>query len=93
MNATKTSSAPRGTQRRRLEGVVVSTKMAKTAVVRVDRRVAHPKYGKYFTVSKKFKVHDEHAKAKMGDVIEFEETRPISKDKNWRYIKTVKAAE
>ena len=87
MNATKTRQP-----HRRLEGVVVSTKMAKTAVVRVDRRVAHAKYGKYFTLSTKFKVHDEHGKAKLGDVIIFEETRPLSKDKRWRYIKTVKEA-
>lgn len=77
---------------RRLEGVVVSTKMAKTAVVRVDRRVPHAKYGKYFTISKKFKIHDEESKAKLGDVVVFEETRPISKDKRWRYLKTVKEA-
>ena len=86
MNAT-TPRTPR-----RLEGVVVSVRMTKTAVVRVDRRVAHPKYGKYFTLSKKFKVHDEHGKAKLGDVVIFEETRPLSKDKCWRYIKTVKEA-
>jgi small subunit ribosomal protein S17 len=77
---------------RRLEGVVTSVKMAKTAVVRVDRRIAHPKYGKTYTQSASFKVHDEHGKAKVGDVIEFEETRPISKDKHWRFIRTVKSA-
>lgn len=87
MNATTPA-----TQRRRLEGVVVSNKMAKTVVVRVDRRIPHPKYGKYFTVSAKFKVHDEHGNAKPGDVVMIEETRHLSKDKNWRYIKTVKAA-
>ncbi|MBU1348638.1 30S ribosomal protein S17 [Patescibacteria group bacterium] len=76
-------------KRRRLEGVVVSTKMTKTVVVRVDRRIAHEKYGKVFTRSRNFKVHDEHGKAKLGDAILFEETRPISKDKRWRFIKTV----
>lgn len=79
-------------KRRRLQGTVVSTTMAKTAVVRVDRSIPHPKYGKYFTVSKKFKVHDEKGQAHVGDVIVFEETRPISKDKRWRFIETVKAA-
>lgn len=78
--------------RRRLEGTVVSTKMAKTIVVKIDRRVAHSKYGKYFTISKKFKTHDEHGKAKVGDVVVIEETRPLSKDKCWRYIETVKSA-
>jgi small subunit ribosomal protein S17 len=80
------------TQRRRLQGIVVSTKMQKTVVIRIDRRVAHEKYGKYFTVSTKLKVHDERGAAKVGDLIEVEETRPISKDKNWRYLSTVKAA-
>lgn len=78
--------------RRRLEGKVVSTSMAKTIVVQIDRRVAHEKYGKYFTISKKFKTHDEHGKAKLGDVVVIEETRPLSKDKRWRYIETVKSA-
>ncbi|MBU0540518.1 30S ribosomal protein S17 [Patescibacteria group bacterium] len=78
--------------RRHLRGVVVSTGMAKTAVIQIDRRIQHPKYGKYFTLSNKFKVHDEHGKAHVGDVIEVEETRPLSKDKRWRYIKTIKAA-
>ena len=77
---------------RRLTGTVVSTAMQKTAVVRVDRRVAHPKYGKMFTMSKNFKIHDPLAKAKVGDTVEFEECRPLSKDKRWRYIQTVKTA-
>lgn len=66
--------------------------MQKTAVVRVDRQVAHEKYGKYFVVSKKFKVHDPEAKTHVGDLIEFEECRPLSKDKRWRYLSTVKVA-
>ncbi len=80
------------TKGRRLQGVVVSTKMAKTAVVRVDRRVAHPKYGKYFTWSKKFKVHNPDGAAKVGDTIEFAECRPLSRDKRWIYISTVTSA-
>ena len=78
--------------RRRLRGIVVSAKMAKTAVIRIDRRVAHAKYGKYFTVSTKLKVHDEVGAAKPGDLIEVEETRPLSKEKRWRYIKTIPPA-
>ncbi|MBU1032406.1 MAG: 30S ribosomal protein S17 [Patescibacteria group bacterium] len=77
--------------RRKLEGVVVSTKMMKTVVVRVDRSVAHPKYGKYSITSKKYKVHDEAGKAKLGDMVEIEETRPLSKEKCWRYIRTIKS--
>lgn len=78
---------------RRLQGVVVSTKMQKTAVARIDRRVAHAKYGKYFTISKKFKIHDPEGKAKVGDVVEFAECRPISRDKRWIYVSTVTAAK
>lgn len=78
---------------RRLQGVVVSTKMQKTAVVRVDRRVAHAKYGKYFTVSKKFKIHDPEGAAKLGATVEFSECRPISRDKRWIYASTITAAK
>jgi small subunit ribosomal protein S17 len=77
---------------RRLTGTVVSTAMQKTALVRIDRRVTHAKYGKMYTISRKFKVHNPDAKAHVGDVVEFEECRPLSKDKRWRYIRTVTAA-
>jgi small subunit ribosomal protein S17 len=87
-----TSSPTKTKTRRRLEGVVVSARMQETAVVRVDRRIAHPKYGKYYTVSKKFKVHNPENKVKAGDVIIFEECRPLSRDKRWRYLSTVKNA-
>ncbi len=80
------------TNPRRLQGIVVSTSMQKTAVIRVDRRVAHAKYGKYFTLSNKFKVHDPESACKLGDVIEVQETRPISKDKYFTYLSTVSAA-
>ncbi len=80
------------TSPRRLQGVVVSTAMQKTAVVRVDRRVAHAKYGKYFTLSNKFKIHDPESVCKLGDVVEFQETRPISKDKYFKYVSTVSQA-
>jgi small subunit ribosomal protein S17 len=78
------------TTRRHLRGIVTSTAMQKTAVVRIDRQVTHAKYGKKYTVSKKFKIHDPEAQAKVGDVVEFEECRPISKDKRWRYLRTLK---
>ncbi|MFH1621372.1 MAG: 30S ribosomal protein S17 [Patescibacteria group bacterium] len=76
--------------RRRLSGLVVSAKSTKTAVVRIDRQVPHPKYGKYFTRSKRFKIHDPKGLAKVGDEVEIEETRPLSKDKRWRFLKTIK---
>ena len=93
-----TTSSPAATttkkeaRRRRLQGVVVSANMAKTVVIRIDRSVMHPKYGKYYTVSTKLKVHDEEAKAHVGDKIEIEETRPLSREKRWRYISTVTPA-
>jgi small subunit ribosomal protein S17 len=75
-----------------LRGIVTSTAMQKTAVVRIDRQVTHAKYGKKYTLSRKFKIHDPEAKARMGDVVEFEECRPLSKDKRWRYRSTITAA-
>lgn len=78
--------------RRLLRGTVTSTAMQKTAVVRIDRQVTHAKYGKKYTVSKKFKIHDPESKAHTGDFVEFEECRPLSKDKRWRYVRTVNAA-
>ncbi|MFA6099919.1 MAG: 30S ribosomal protein S17 [Patescibacteria group bacterium] len=78
--------------RRRLIGTVVSAKMAKTVVIRIERTVQHPKYGKTYMVSKKYKVHDPEGRAKVGDTIEIEETRPMSSEKRWRYFRTVTSA-
>ncbi len=69
--------------KKRLEGVVTSDKMDKTIVVNVTRYIKHPKYGKYYTVDKKFKAHDEKNIHKIGDKVTIEETRPISKDKSF----------
>lgn len=71
-------------KKRRLAGVVVSDKMQKTAVVRVDRLRQHPKYLKYYQVSRKFKAHDEKGEYHVGDRVIIEETRPLSKEKKWR---------
>ena len=64
-------------------GVVVSDKMDKTVVVRIDRLKMHPKYKKKYKVSKKYKAHDAENKFKIGDKVEIIETKPISKDKKW----------
>ncbi len=72
--------------KKKFKGVVVSDKMDKTVVVRVDRVKIHPKYKKRYTVSKKYKVHDEKNKFKEGDNVVFQECRPLSKDKRWRVI-------
>ena len=74
------------TTRRRLQGTVMSDKMDKTVVVRVDRTVVHPKYLKRFTLSKKVKAHDAENAYKVGDEVIIEEARPMSKDKRWRVI-------
>ncbi|MEK9152631.1 MAG: 30S ribosomal protein S17 [Patescibacteria group bacterium] len=75
--------------KRTLQGTVVSDKMSKTIVVRVDRMKVHPKYMKQYRQSRKFKVHDEKGEYKVGDVVRFVETRPLSKDKRWRAVEKV----
>lgn len=75
--------------KRTLRGVVVSDKMQKTIVVKVDRIKIHPLYKKRYRVSKSYKVHDEKEQAKPGDKVIFQECRPISKDKRWRLIKVI----
>lgn len=83
------------TKKRKIIGVVVSDKMAKTRVVAVSRLKKHPKYLKYYTVTAKFKAHDENNEYKVGDKVTIEETRPMSKEKRWRIIgkiETKKAA-
>jgi small subunit ribosomal protein S17 len=69
-----------------LKGVVVSDKMEKTVVVSVSRFVKHPKYGKYYTINKKYKAHDQENKYKTGDKVEIIEVKPISKDKKFKII-------
>lgn len=69
-----------------LTGTVVSDKMNKTAVVLFERKVKHPKYGKYIKKSTKFKIHDEENKCKIGDVVTITEVRPISKAKSWKLV-------
>ncbi|MEK7558046.1 MAG: 30S ribosomal protein S17 [Patescibacteria group bacterium] len=72
--------------KRVFNGVVVSDKMDKTIVVLVSRVKIHPRYKKRYTVSKKYKVHDEKNQYKEGDKVSFVETRPISKDKKWKVL-------
>lgn len=69
-----------------LKGVVTSDKMDKTVVVKVTRFVEHKKYGKRIKKTKNYKAHDENNSKKIGDVVEIEETRPISKDKTFKVI-------
>jgi len=81
----------RGNRKSRV-GVVVSNKMTKTVVVKVERRVADPKYGKIVTKAEKYKAHDEGQACKIGDRVRIVETRPLSKDKRWRVAETLEKA-
>ncbi|MCD4705640.1 30S ribosomal protein S17 [bacterium] len=74
------------TIKRIFNGVVMSDKMEKTIVVKVDRTKVHPKYKKRYIISKRYKVHDEKNKFKIGDKVAFIECRPLSKDKRWKVI-------
>ena len=89
-NAAQARTA-RGSRKSRV-GVVVSDKMQKTVVVAVERRVAHPVYGKMVTRTTKFKAHDEENSAKIGDRVRITETRPLSKDKRWRVVEILERA-
>lgn len=71
-------------------GVVVSDKMNKTIIVRVDRLTHHPVYNRIIKRSTKFKVHNEENKAKIGDKVMIAETRPLSKEKRWRLVEIIK---
>jgi small subunit ribosomal protein S17 len=75
--------------KQQLIGTVVSDKMTKTVVVKVDIRKRHPKYKKAYTVSRKFKAHDENNDYKVGDRVLIEATKPISKDKKFKVINKV----
>ena len=78
-------AAARG-QRKQRVGVVVSDKADKTVVVKVERRLRHPLYGKSVARTKKYHAHDENNEYKVGDTVRITETRPLSKTKRWRVI-------
>ncbi len=81
----------RGTPKSRV-GVVVSNKLTKTVVVRVERRVADRQYGKIVTKAEKYKAHDEKQECQIGDRVRIVETRPLSKDKRWRVVEVLQKA-
>src|SRR5258705_9761641 len=70
-------------------GEVISNKMAKTIIVRVQRRFPHPRFKKVITGYKKLYAHDEKGEAKVGDRVRIQETRPLSKTKRWRLVAVV----
>jgi len=82
------------TSRRKVRiGRVVSNKMQKSIVVAIDRRLAHPKYRKYFTRTTKLMAHDEKQEAGIGDLVKIMETRPLSRRKRWRLVEIVEKAK
>lgn len=90
-------SEPINTSARTVTGRVVSNKMNKTIVVLIERKVPHPKYGKYVSRRAKRFAHDEEMICKIGDMVVIKECRPLSKNKNWMLVKvlekTAKASE
>jgi small subunit ribosomal protein S17 len=87
-----TATTERSARKTRV-GLVVSDKMQKTVVVRIDRRIPHPVYGKMMKRSTRLKAHDEQNDAKVGDTVRIMETRPLSKDKRWRVVEIVERAK
>ena len=76
----------RVSKRKTHKGVVVSNKMQKTVVIKLERTLPHPRYGKIVTRAKKIYAHNEDKPLQIGDVVVVEETRPISKLKRWRVV-------
>ncbi len=74
-------------------GVVVSNKMEKSIVIAVKYKEKHPKYGKFVSKSSKFTAHDEKNDCNIGDVVKIMETRPLSKNKNWRLVEIIERAK
>lgn len=74
-------------------GIVVSDKMNKSIVVAVQRRVRHPKYGKFVNRTSKFHAHDERDECRIGDKVRIMETRPLSKLKCWRLVEIIEKAK
>jgi len=92
MGQSATAEKKRGHRKTRT-GVVVSDKMDKTVVVRIERIKMHQRYKKYIRVWKKVKAHDEKNQCRTGYHVKITESRPISKDKRWRVSRVVKRAQ
>ncbi|HEY4798067.1 MAG TPA: 30S ribosomal protein S17 [Bacteroidia bacterium] len=80
-------------QRKEKTGLVTSNKMNKTIVVSVQRKIKHPKYGKFIKRTSKFMAHDEKNESNVGDMVRIVETRPLSKNKCWRLVEIVERAK
>jgi small subunit ribosomal protein S17 len=91
LDRTEPTQGTRGQRKTRI-GTVVSDKMDKTVVVLVERRYAHPLYGKRVTRTKKYHAHDETNEYRIGDLVRITETRPLSKLKRWRVVEVLQRA-
>ena len=89
MSDTNTATAPARGHKKERVGEVISNKMTKTIVVRVERRFPHPQFHKVVTSFSKFHAHDEKSEAKVGDVVRIQETRPLSRLKRWRLVEVI----
>lgn len=87
------STAMERNLRKERVGIVTSDKMNKSVTVLVERRVKHPKYGKFVRLSSKFMAHDEKEEAHVGDTVRIMETRPMSKTKRWRLVEVIERAK
>ena len=87
-----TATADRNLRKTRI-GVVTSNKMDKSITVVIEKKVKHPKYGKFLKQSKKFHAHDEKNECGIGDIVKIMETRPLSKLKRWRLVEVVEKAK
>ncbi len=92
MSTETTTTVDRNLRKERV-GIVTSDKMTKSITVMVERRVMHPKYGKFVKRSSKFMAHDENRDAKVGDTVKIAETRPMSKLKCCRLVEIVERAK
>ncbi len=90
MTDEKTKVVKDTTKKQTFQGKVVSAKMQKTVVVDVSRFVKHPKYGKFYSINKRIKAHDENGEYKVDDVVEIEATKPISKGKSFVVTKKIR---
>ncbi|MCB9876147.1 MAG: 30S ribosomal protein S17 [Planctomycetes bacterium] len=94
MSTENTNDAPKARKVRKvMRGTVTSNKMDKTLVVQVDRKVRHPLYEKFVSRRTKLYAHDENNEAKVGDIVDVTQTRPLSKLKSWRLLRIVQAAQ
>jgi small subunit ribosomal protein S17 len=80
-------------RRKEIIGKVLKNKMDKSIVIGVERKVKHPKYGKFVKKTSTFMAHDEKNEANVGDVVQVMETRPMSKNKRWRLVTIVERAK